>query len=95
MSEEAKGTEEVRSNRKVLLIAAAVLAVRPAPTDRVPEGERLDVERLARDIASSGPPALAAIRRPTPGLPVKLMWSMPGCAESAAPAASRPPRRPG
>jgi hypothetical protein len=27
MSEEAKGTEEVRSNRKVLLIAAAVLAI--------------------------------------------------------------------
>ena len=39
--------------------AAEVFILRPAPTDRVPEGERLDVDRLAREIASSGPPARA------------------------------------
>jgi len=39
--------------------AAGVFLLRPAPTDRVPEAERLDVERLARDIAASGRPARA------------------------------------
>src|SRR5512138_2287840 len=37
--------------------AAEVFILRPAPTDRVPESERLDVDRLAREIASGGPPA--------------------------------------
>ncbi|HTP49332.1 MAG TPA: UDP-N-acetylmuramate:L-alanyl-gamma-D-glutamyl-meso-diaminopimelate ligase [Anaeromyxobacteraceae bacterium] len=39
--------------------AARVFLLRPAPTDRVPEAERLDVDRLARDIAASGRPARA------------------------------------
>ncbi len=39
--------------------AAEVFILRPAPTDRVPESERLDVDRLAREIAASGPPAHA------------------------------------
>jgi UDP-N-acetylmuramate: L-alanyl-gamma-D-glutamyl-meso-diaminopimelate ligase len=39
--------------------AAEVFILRPAPTDRVPEGERLDVDRLAREIAASGPAARA------------------------------------
>ncbi len=37
--------------------AAEVFILRPAPTDRVPENERLDVDRLAREIGSGGPPA--------------------------------------
>jgi UDP-N-acetylmuramate: L-alanyl-gamma-D-glutamyl-meso-diaminopimelate ligase len=37
--------------------AAEVYILRPAPTDRVPASERLDVDRLARDISSGGPPA--------------------------------------
>ena len=36
-----------------------VFILRPAPTDRVPEAERLDVDRLAREISASGPPAHA------------------------------------
>ncbi len=36
---------------------AEVFILRPAPTDRVPEDERLDVERLGRDIVASGIPA--------------------------------------
>jgi UDP-N-acetylmuramate: L-alanyl-gamma-D-glutamyl-meso-diaminopimelate ligase len=39
--------------------AAEVFILRPAPTDRVPENERLDVDRLAREIAASGPAARA------------------------------------
>ena len=39
--------------------AAEVFILRPAPTDRVPEDERLDVDRLAREIAASGPRARA------------------------------------
>ena len=39
--------------------ASEVHILRPAPTDRVPEGERLDVDRLARDISAGGPPARA------------------------------------
>ena len=39
--------------------AAEVWILRPAPTDRVPEDERLDVDRLVRDIARSGQPAHA------------------------------------
>jgi UDP-N-acetylmuramate: L-alanyl-gamma-D-glutamyl-meso-diaminopimelate ligase len=39
--------------------AAEVYILRPAPTDRVPESERLDVDRLAREIAAAGPPAHA------------------------------------
>jgi UDP-N-acetylmuramate: L-alanyl-gamma-D-glutamyl-meso-diaminopimelate ligase len=39
--------------------AAEVWILRPAPTDRVPESERLDVERLAREIGEAGPPAHA------------------------------------
>lgn len=34
--------------------AARVIIARPLPTDRVPEGEALDVERLVRDIAARG-----------------------------------------
>jgi len=37
--------------------AAAVYILRPAPTDRVPEGERLDVDRLAAELSSAGTPA--------------------------------------
>jgi UDP-N-acetylmuramate: L-alanyl-gamma-D-glutamyl-meso-diaminopimelate ligase len=40
--------------------AAAVWLLRPAPTDRVPEAERLDVERLAADISARGTPARAS-----------------------------------
>ncbi len=40
--------------------ASEVFILRPAPTDRVPEDERLDVERLARDIAARGVPAHAS-----------------------------------
>ncbi len=39
--------------------AAEVFILRPAPTDRVPESERLDVDRLAREIAVTGPRARA------------------------------------
>ncbi|HEY7723696.1 MAG TPA: UDP-N-acetylmuramate:L-alanyl-gamma-D-glutamyl-meso-diaminopimelate ligase [Anaeromyxobacteraceae bacterium] len=39
--------------------AGAVFVLRPAPTDRVPEGERLDVDRLAADLAAAGTPARA------------------------------------
>jgi UDP-N-acetylmuramate: L-alanyl-gamma-D-glutamyl-meso-diaminopimelate ligase len=39
--------------------AAEVFILRPAPTDRVPEAERLDVDRLAREISSAGPRAHA------------------------------------
>jgi UDP-N-acetylmuramate: L-alanyl-gamma-D-glutamyl-meso-diaminopimelate ligase len=39
--------------------AAGVFLLRPAPHDRVPEGERLDVDRLVDDIAASGTPARA------------------------------------
>jgi UDP-N-acetylmuramate: L-alanyl-gamma-D-glutamyl-meso-diaminopimelate ligase len=37
--------------------ASEVFILRPAPTDRVPEAERLDVDRLAREIAAAGVPA--------------------------------------
>jgi UDP-N-acetylmuramate: L-alanyl-gamma-D-glutamyl-meso-diaminopimelate ligase len=39
--------------------AAEAFLLRPAPTDRVPEAERLDVDRLARDVAAAGTPARA------------------------------------
>ncbi|HQR28948.1 MAG TPA: Mur ligase domain-containing protein, partial [Anaeromyxobacteraceae bacterium] len=39
--------------------AAAVWLLRPAPTDRVPEAERLDVDRLAADVTARGVPAQA------------------------------------
>jgi len=37
--------------------AARVWLLRPAPSDRVPEAERLDVDRLAREISAAGPSA--------------------------------------
>jgi UDP-N-acetylmuramate: L-alanyl-gamma-D-glutamyl-meso-diaminopimelate ligase len=40
--------------------AAAAWLLRPAPTDRVPEAERLDVDRLAADITRRGVPAVAS-----------------------------------
>jgi UDP-N-acetylmuramate: L-alanyl-gamma-D-glutamyl-meso-diaminopimelate ligase len=40
--------------------AAEVWILRPAPTDRVPESERLDVDRLAREIREKGLPAHAS-----------------------------------
>ena len=39
--------------------AQEVFILRPAPTDRVPEAERLDVGRLTREIGEAGPPARA------------------------------------
>jgi UDP-N-acetylmuramate: L-alanyl-gamma-D-glutamyl-meso-diaminopimelate ligase len=39
--------------------AAEVYILRPAATDRVPESERLDVDRLASEISRGGPPARA------------------------------------
>jgi UDP-N-acetylmuramate: L-alanyl-gamma-D-glutamyl-meso-diaminopimelate ligase len=39
--------------------ASAVFVLRPAPSDRVPEGARLDVDRLAADLAAGGTPARA------------------------------------
>jgi UDP-N-acetylmuramate: L-alanyl-gamma-D-glutamyl-meso-diaminopimelate ligase len=39
--------------------ASRVWLLRPAPTDRVPEAERLDVDRLAREVAAEGVPAEA------------------------------------
>jgi UDP-N-acetylmuramate: L-alanyl-gamma-D-glutamyl-meso-diaminopimelate ligase len=39
--------------------AAEVFILRPAPTDRVPEAERLDVDGLVRDLAAAGKPARA------------------------------------
>jgi UDP-N-acetylmuramate: L-alanyl-gamma-D-glutamyl-meso-diaminopimelate ligase len=39
--------------------ASRVWLLRPAPTDRVPEAERLDVDRLAREVAAGGVPAEA------------------------------------
>jgi UDP-N-acetylmuramate: L-alanyl-gamma-D-glutamyl-meso-diaminopimelate ligase len=38
-----------------------VFILRPAPTDRVPESERLDVDRLVREISATGLPAHAAV----------------------------------
>jgi len=40
--------------------AAEVFILRPAPTDRVPEAERLDVDRLTQEISAAGTPARAA-----------------------------------
>jgi UDP-N-acetylmuramate: L-alanyl-gamma-D-glutamyl-meso-diaminopimelate ligase len=40
--------------------AAAAWLLRPAPTDRVPEAERLDVDRLAADVSRRGVPAVAS-----------------------------------
>ncbi len=37
--------------------AAEVFLLRPAPTDRVPEGERLDVDAVARSLGAGGKPA--------------------------------------
>ena len=39
--------------------AAEVWLLRPAATDRVPEAERLDVDRLAAEITARGVPAAA------------------------------------
>ncbi len=39
--------------------AAEVWLLRPAPTDRVPEAERLDVDRLAAEVTARGVPASA------------------------------------
>jgi UDP-N-acetylmuramate: L-alanyl-gamma-D-glutamyl-meso-diaminopimelate ligase len=39
--------------------AAEVFLLRPAPTDRVPEGERLDVDALTSALAAAGTPARA------------------------------------
>ncbi|HVP67675.1 MAG TPA: Mur ligase domain-containing protein [Anaeromyxobacteraceae bacterium] len=39
--------------------ASRVFLLRPAPTDRVPEAERLDVDRLAADVTAAGPRATA------------------------------------
>ena len=39
--------------------AAEVWLLRPAPTDRVPEAERLDVDRLAAEVTARGVPAAA------------------------------------
>jgi UDP-N-acetylmuramate: L-alanyl-gamma-D-glutamyl-meso-diaminopimelate ligase len=42
--------------------AAEVFILRPAPTDRVPESERLDVDRLAREISAGGTPVEEMVR---------------------------------
>ena len=39
--------------------AAEVFLLRPAPTDRVPEGERLDLDAVTRALAAGGKPARA------------------------------------
>jgi UDP-N-acetylmuramate: L-alanyl-gamma-D-glutamyl-meso-diaminopimelate ligase len=39
--------------------AAEVFLLRPAPTDRVPESERLDVDAVCRDLTAAGKPARA------------------------------------
>jgi UDP-N-acetylmuramate: L-alanyl-gamma-D-glutamyl-meso-diaminopimelate ligase len=39
--------------------AAEVFLLRPAPTDRVPEGERLDLDAVTRSLSGSGLPARA------------------------------------
>ena len=39
--------------------AALAFLLRPAPTDRVPEAERLDMDELARDVTGAGTPARA------------------------------------
>jgi len=39
--------------------AAAVFLLRPVPTDRVPEAERLDVEAVTRELSAAGRPARA------------------------------------
>ncbi len=39
--------------------ACRVILCRPLPTDRVPKGEELDVDRLVRDISTRGIPAMA------------------------------------
>ncbi|HEX9051113.1 MAG TPA: UDP-N-acetylmuramate:L-alanyl-gamma-D-glutamyl-meso-diaminopimelate ligase [Anaeromyxobacter sp.] len=39
--------------------AAEVFLLRPAPTDRVPESERLDVDAVTRDLSAAGKPARA------------------------------------
>jgi len=40
--------------------AAGVFLLRPAPTDKVPEAERLDVDAVCRDLSAAGTPAQAA-----------------------------------
>jgi UDP-N-acetylmuramate: L-alanyl-gamma-D-glutamyl-meso-diaminopimelate ligase len=39
--------------------AAEVFLLRPAPTDKVPEAERLDLEAVTRDLSAAGKPARA------------------------------------
>ena len=39
--------------------AAEVFLLRPAPTDRVPESERLDVDAVVREVSAAGTPARA------------------------------------
>jgi UDP-N-acetylmuramate: L-alanyl-gamma-D-glutamyl-meso-diaminopimelate ligase len=39
--------------------AAGVFLLRPAPTDRVPEAERLDLDAVVRDLGAAGKPARA------------------------------------
>jgi UDP-N-acetylmuramate: L-alanyl-gamma-D-glutamyl-meso-diaminopimelate ligase len=41
--------------------AAEVFLLTPAPTDRVPEAERLDLERVTRDLSGAGLPARAFV----------------------------------
>ncbi|HEY6107115.1 MAG TPA: UDP-N-acetylmuramate:L-alanyl-gamma-D-glutamyl-meso-diaminopimelate ligase [Anaeromyxobacteraceae bacterium] len=50
--------------------AALVFLLRPAPTDRVPEAERLDVDAVTRDLSAAGRPAraFAAVEEMVPAI---------------------------
>ncbi len=50
--------------------AARVFLLRPAPTDRVPEAERLDVDAVTRDLTAAGKPAraFAAVEEMVPAI---------------------------
>ncbi len=50
--------------------AAEVFLLRPAPTDRVPEAERLDLDAVTRDLAAAGQPArtFAAVDEMVPAI---------------------------
>jgi UDP-N-acetylmuramate: L-alanyl-gamma-D-glutamyl-meso-diaminopimelate ligase len=50
--------------------AARVFLLRPAPTDRVPEAERLDVDAVTRDLSAAGKPAraFAAVEEMVPAI---------------------------
>ncbi len=57
--------------------AAQVFLLRPAPTDRVPEAERLDLDAVVRDLSTAGKPA-RAFAGVDEMVPAVVAWARPG-----------------